>query len=129
MTNVQKANNSDLEFTVSYMLKDIGVPANLKGYPYLREAIIAVLNDISLIRAVTKRLYPLVAEKYDTSTASVERTIRHAVVTAWERGDKDLLRDLFGHTIKSTRGNPSNAEFIATVADRIRLSNKSALNH
>ncbi len=110
-----------LECTVTEMLHQIGVPAHIKGYHYIRDCIIMCVRRPQLINAVTKELYPTVAERYDTTPSRVERAIRHAIEVAWDRGDLDVLNSYFGYTIHNGRGKPTNSEFVAMLADRIRL--------
>lgn len=114
----------DLESQVTKVIHEIGVPAHIKGYQYLRTAIIMTVNDNDIINSVTKILYPTVAKKYDTTSSRVERAIRHAIEVAWDRGDIDTLNAYFGYTIQNSRGKPTNSEFIAMIADNLRLSNK-----
>ncbi len=114
-------NNVNLEIEVTSILHQMGVPAHVKGYQYLRDAILLILDDINLLGAVTKELYPLVAEKYNTSASRVERAIRHAIELAWNRGNVDMMIKFFGYTINTEKGKPTNSEFIAMVADKIRL--------
>ena len=114
----------DIEIMVSNMIKTIGVPAHIKGYQFLRDAIIWVVEDMELINAVTKELYPGIAKKHKTTSSRVERAIRHAIEVSWQRGDVDTLNKLFGHTVKFTKDKPTNSEFIAMIADRIRLQIK-----
>ena len=114
----------DLEKEVSNLMKEIGVPAHIKGYKYLRTAIIYVVEDPSAIEAVTKVLYPRVAKAYNTTFSRVERAIRHAIEVAWDRGDVNVLSSYFGYTIQSSRGKPTNSEFIALISDRLRLNLK-----
>ena len=114
----------DLEKEVSDLMKEVGVPAHIKGYKYLRTAIIYVVEDPSAIEAVTKVLYPGVAKAYKTTASRVERAIRHAIEVAWDRGDVDVLSSYFGYTIQSSRGKPTNSEFIALISDRLRLKHK-----
>jgi two-component system response regulator (stage 0 sporulation protein A) len=102
----------------------MGVPAHVKGYQYLRDAIILVINDVNLLGAVTKELYPMIAEKYNTTPSRVERAIRHAIELAWSRGNIELMNRFFGYTIDVERGKPTNSEFIAMVADRLRIGAK-----
>ena len=102
----------------------IGVPAHIKGYQYLRTAILLTINDSDIINSVTKVLYPSVAKKYQTTTSRVERAIRHAIEVAWDRGDVDTLNSYFGYTIHNSRGKPTNSEFIAMIADNLRLKLK-----
>ncbi len=115
---------NDLEAQVTGIIHKIGVPAHIKGYQYLRTAIIMTVEDGDLINAVTKILYPTVAKKYQTTSSRVERAIRHAIEVAWDRGDLDTLNAYFGYTIQNQRGKPTNSEFIAMIADNLRLRNK-----
>jgi two-component system response regulator (stage 0 sporulation protein A) len=115
---------NDLEAQVTGIIHKIGVPAHIKGYQYLRTAIIMTIEDAELINAVTKVLYPTVAKKYQTTSSRVERAIRHAIEVAWDRGDLDTLNAYFGYTIQNDRGKPTNSEFIAMIADNLRLRNK-----
>lgn len=114
----------DLESEITNIIHEIGVPAHIKGYMYLREAITLVVNDIELLSAVTKELYPAIAKKYNTTASRVERAIRHAIEVAWSRGQVDTINKLFGYTIHNEKGKPTNSEFIAMVADKLRLKNK-----
>lgn len=111
----------DIEAQVTKILHQIGVPAHIKGYQYLRSAIIMTIEDSDIINSVTKILYPAVAKKYKTTTSRVERAIRHAIEVAWDRGDVDTLNSYFGYTIQNSRGKPTNSEFIAMIADNLRL--------
>lgn len=113
-----------LEIRVTEIIHQIGVPAHIKGYQYLRDAIIMAINDDDIINAVTKRLYPAVAKKHSTTSSRVERAIRHAIEVAWDRGDVDVLNSYFGYTIHNGRGKPTNSEFIAMISDRFRLQLK-----
>jgi two-component system response regulator (stage 0 sporulation protein A) len=114
----------DLEKTVTSIIHEIGVPAHIKGYTYLREAIMLVLKDTDLINSITKQLYPTVAKKHNTSSSRVERAIRHAIEVAWDRGDTETLNKLFGFTIHQNKGKPTNSEFIAMISDKLRLEMK-----
>lgn len=114
----------DLESQVTKVIHQIGVPAHIKGYQYLRCAIIMTVNDNDIINSVTKILYPTVAKQFGTTSSRVERAIRHAIEVAWDRGDVDTLNSYFGYTIQQGRGKPTNSEFIAMIADNLRLSNK-----
>jgi len=116
--------SNSLEIRVTEIIHQIGVPAHIKGYQYLRDAIIMAINDDEIINAVTKRLYPAVAKKHSTSSSRVERAIRHAIEVAWDRGDVDVLNSYFGYTIHNSRGKPTNSEFIAMISDRFRLQLK-----
>lgn len=111
----------DVELIVTNIFHQIGVPAHIKGYHYLREAIMLAIDDIDIINAVTKQLYPTVAQKFGTTPSRVERAIRHAIEVAWDRGDVDVLNSYFGYTIHNSRGKPTNSEFIALIADKLRL--------
>lgn len=113
--------DADLELMITDIIHQIGVPAHIKGYHYLREAITLAVNDASIINSVTKLLYPTVAKKYATTSSRVERAIRHAIEVAWDRGDVDVLNSYFGYTIHNGRGKPTNSEFIAMIADKLRL--------
>ena len=114
----------DLETEITNIIHEIGVPAHIKGYMYLREAITMVVNDMELLSAVTKELYPSIAKKYNTTASRVERAIRHAIEVAWGRGQIDAINKLFGYTIHNDKGKPTNSEFIAIIADKLRLKNK-----
>ncbi len=113
--------NNDLELMVTEILHQIGVPAHIKGYHYLREAIVMSVNNNEVINSVTKILYPTVAKRHKTTSSRVERAIRHAIEVAWDRGDVDVLNSYFGYTIQNNRGKPTNSEFIAMIADKLRL--------
>ena len=114
----------DMETQVTKVIHQIGVPAHIKGYQYLRTAILMTISDNEIINSVTKILYPSVAKKYSTTTSRVERAIRHAIEVAWDRGDVDTLNSYFGYTIQNNRGKPTNSEFIAMIADNMRLKYK-----
>ena len=111
---------------ITEILHQIGVPAHIKGYHYLRESIILSVKDREIINSVTKILYPSVAKKYQTTSSRVERAIRHAIEVAWDRGDIDVLNSYFGYTINNDRGKPTNSEFIAMIADKLRLRMKAS---
>lgn len=115
-----------IEIKVTQILHEIGVPAHIKGYHYLRDSIIMSVEKPEIINAVTKQLYPSVAKKYETTSSRVERAIRHAIEVAWDRGDIDVLNSYFGYTIHNDRGKPTNSEFIAMISDRLRLQIKNA---
>ncbi len=106
---------------VTSMMHELGIPAHIKGYLYLRDAIIMVVDRVELLSKITKELYPSIAEKYVTTPSRVERAIRHAIEVAWDRGNMDFIQRVFGHTISQEKGKPTNSEFIAMVADRLRL--------
>lgn len=114
----------ELEVMVTEIIHQIGVPAHIKGYHYLREAIILSIKNSGIINSVTKLLYPTVAKKHSTTSSRVERAIRHAIEVAWDRGDVDVLNSYFGYTIHNSRGKPTNSEFIAMIADKLRLQLK-----
>ena len=114
----------DIETQVTKIIHQIGVPAHIKGYQYLRTAIMMTVSDSNIINSVTKVLYPSVAKQYSTTTSRVERAIRHAIEVAWDRGDVDTLNSYFGYTIQNSRGKPTNSEFIAMIADNLRLKYK-----
>ena len=118
--------DSELELMVTEIIHQIGVPAHIKGYHYLRESIILSVKNSDIINSVTKLLYPTVAKKYNTTSSRVERAIRHAIEVAWDRGDIDVLNSYFGYTIQNDRGKPTNSEFIAMISDKLRLQLKSA---
>ena len=118
---------NDMEAQVTKIIHQIGVPAHIKGYQYLRTAILMTIEDNDIINSVTKVLYPTVAKKYQTTTSRVERAIRHAIEVAWDRGDIDTLNSYFGYTIQNSRGKPTNSEFIAMIADNLRLKYKCAV--
>lgn len=115
-----------IEVQVTEILHEIGVPAHIKGYHYLRDSIIMSVEHPEIINAVTKQLYPSVAKKYETTSSRVERAIRHAIEVAWDRGDIDVLNSYFGYTIHNDRGKPTNSEFIAMISDKLRLQIKNA---
>ena len=115
-----------LEALVTNVIHGVGVPAHIKGYQYLREAIMLVVNDIDVINQITKTLYPEIAQKFGTTPSRVERAIRHAIEVAWGRGEIDLMQNIFGYTVSSAKGKPTNSEFIAMIADKLRLELKSA---
>ena len=125
-TSSESKLSSGLEIVITDIIHQIGVPAHIKGYHYLREAIIMAVNDIEIMNSVTKCLYPSVAKKYGTTSSRVERAIRHAIEVAWDRGDVDVLNSYFGYTIHSGKGKPTNSEFIALIADKLRVNMKTA---
>ena len=114
-----------LEADVTAIIHEVGVPAHIKGYQYVREAIILAVQNMDVINAVTKVLYPEVAKRFHTTPSRVERAIRHALEVAWDRGDLETLQSYFGYTVNSAKGKPTNSEFIAMIADRIRLRKKN----
>ena len=114
-----------VEAMVTNVIHEIGVPAHIKGYQYLREAIMIAVNDMDVINAITKVLYPQVAKTFSTTPSRVERAIRHAIEVAWDRGDLDTLQRFFGYTVSNTKGKPTNSEFIALIADKLQLQLKN----
>ena len=122
----KKPEKTSIESLVTGIIHEIGVPAHIKGYQYLREAIIIAVNDMDVINAITKVLYPQVAKTFQTTPSRVERAIRHAIEVAWDRGDLDTLQRFFGYTVSNTKGKPTNSEFIALIADKLQLQMKSA---
>ena len=124
-TNTRRMEGSNIETMVTNIIHEIGVPAHIKGYQYLREAIIIAVKDMDVINAITKVLYPQVAKTFGTTPSRVERAIRHAIEVAWDRGDLDTLQRFFGYTVSNTKGKPTNSEFIALIADKLQLQLKS----
>ncbi len=116
----------NLEVDVTEIIHNIGIPAHIKGYLYLRESIMMVFDRVELLGGVTKELYPSVAQKYRTTPSRVERAIRHAIEVAWSRGNLEEINRMFGHTVSRSRGKPTNSEFIAMVADRLRMQSKAS---
>ena len=123
-TPSQAVPEDSLETRVTDMIHEIGIPAHIKGYHYLRDAIIMAVEDMDVLNAITKVLYPTVAKKHQTTSSRVERAIRHAIEVAWSRGKLDTLDELFGYTVSNGKGKPTNSEFIALVADTIRLQSR-----
>lgn len=121
LSDVNKSSEPDLDVIVSDIMHQIGVPAHIKGYQYLREAIKLSIKNNEMMNSVTKLLYPTVAKTFCTTSSRVERAIRHAIEVAWDRGDVDILSSYFGYTIQNTRGKPTNSEFIAMISDKLRL--------
>lgn len=117
----QPKTKRDLEREVTDMIHELGVPAHIKGYQYLREAIIVSVEDLEMLHSITKILYPTIAKKFRTTPSRVERAIRHAIEVAWSRGKMETLDALFGYTVHTGKGKPTNSEFIALIADKIRL--------
>ena len=122
----QEKTAESLEALVTNVIHEVGVPAHIKGYQYLREAIIMVVKDIDVINQITKSLYPKIAGRFSTTPSRVERAIRHAIEVAWGRGQQDVVENIFGYTISAAKGKPTNSEFIAMIADKLRLEMKSA---
>ena len=126
INEIDEKNQENLEALVTNVIHEIGVPAHIKGYQYLREAIMMVVQDIDIINQITKQLYPEIAERYHTTPSRVERAIRHAIEVAWARGKNDAVESIFGYTVSAAKGKPTNSEFIAMIADKLRLEIKSA---
>lgn len=120
----ERDRSRNLESMVTSIIHDVGVPAHIKGYQYLREAILIAVADMDVINAVTKVLYPEVAKRFNTTASRVERAIRHAIEVAWDRGDLETLQKYFGYTVSNVKGKPTNSEFIAMIADRLQLQQK-----
>lgn len=125
-TQTKEKKVKNLEANITSIIHEIGVPAHIKGYLYLREAISMVYNDIELLGSITKVLYPDIAKKYNTTASRVERAIRHAIEVAWSRGNIDSISSLFGYTVSMTKAKPTNSEFIAMVADKLRLEHMAS---
>ena len=125
-TTSRRADKAGIESMVTSIIHEIGVPAHIKGYQYLREAIIIAVGDMDVINAITKVLYPQVAKTFQTTPSRVERAIRHAIEVAWDRGDLDTLQRFFGYTVSNTKGKPTNSEFIALIADKLQLQLKTS---
>ena len=121
---IEDSNTENLEQVVTDIIHEVGVPAHIKGYQYLREAIIMSVNDMDMLNSITKILYPTIAKKFDTTSSRVERAIRHAIEVAWSRGKMDTIDELFGYTVNNGKGKPTNSEFIALITDKIRLQSK-----
>ena len=119
--NILDVGTSNLKISVSKILHELGIPSHIKGYQYIREAISLVYERPELIGGITKELYPLVGKTFETSTSRVERAIRHAIEVSWNRGDWDLMEEIFGHSVDIDRAKPTNSEFIVTIADKLRL--------
>ncbi|NLI38384.1 MAG: sporulation transcription factor Spo0A [Clostridiaceae bacterium] len=123
---IAASSGDSVQSKITQIMRDVGVPAHIKGYQYMRDAIMMAFKDREIISAVTKRLYPELAKAHKTTPSRVERAIRHAIEVAWNRGRVDTINDLFGYTINTRKGKPTNSEFIAMVADTLRLSEKSS---
>lgn len=123
----EKRGNLPLEIIVTNIIHEIGVPAHIKGYQYLRDSIMLAVTDMDILNSITKQLYPTIAEKHHTTSSRVERAIRHAIEVAWNRGKMDTIDALFGYTIHAGKGKPTNSEFIALIADKIRLEYKGKI--
>lgn len=119
--NGEKVNHNNIKLKLTKLLHELGVPSHIKGYEYIREGIIELYNDPTIIGGITKELYPEIASKYDTSVSRVERAIRHAIEVSWNRGNIDLMEEIFGHSVDIDRAKPTNSEFIVTLADKLKL--------
>ena len=117
----KSVNNKDLKLNLTKLLHELGVPSHIKGYEYIREGIMLLYNDPSIIGGITKELYPEIADKYNTSVSRVERAIRHAIEVSWNRGNLDLMEEVFGYSVDYDKAKPTNSEFIVTVADKLKL--------
>ena len=115
---------SSIENDVTEIIREIGIPAHIKGYQYIREGIIMAINDMNMLNFITKLLYPSIAKKYKTTSSSVERAIRHAIEVAWGRGKIEVIEEMFGYTVSAGKGKPTNSEFIALIADKLRIEYK-----
>ena len=124
--NAKKFDYSQVESMVTNVIHEIGIPAHIKGYQYIRRAIMMAIYDLDIMNSVTKELYPTIAENFGTTSSRVERAIRHAIELAWDRGDMDTLNNVFGYTVSQIKGKPTNSEFIAMIADKLRLQLKNA---
>ena len=124
-SNGSKSNSIPLEVRVTNIIHDVGVPAHIKGYQYIREAILLAVENEEIINSITKVLYPSLAKKYQTTPSRVERAIRHAIEVAWNRGQIEIHDKIFGYTVNSNKGKPTNSEFIAMIADKLRLEDRS----
>lgn len=120
----QAAKQKNLDASITNIIHEIGVPAHIKGYMYLREAIVMVYNEVEILGSITKALYPRIAEKYNTTPSRVERAIRHAIEVAWSRGNVESIKTMFGYTINTAKAKPTNSEFIAMIADKLRIERK-----
>lgn len=126
IVSIQPRTQETLEEQVTRVIHEVGVPAHIKGYQYLREAILMAVDDIEVINSITKLLYPTLAKKFKTTPSRIERAIRHAIEVAWSRGKADVNNTMFGNTISASKGKPTNSEFIAMISDKLRLEMKSA---
>ena len=116
--------NDNVTLAVSNLLHSLGMPSHIKGYQYIRESIMMMYENPSMVGGITKEIYPEIADKFDTTTSRVERAIRHAIEVSWNRGDYDLMEEIFGNSVDYDRAKPTNSEFIATIADKLRVDKK-----
>ena len=128
MTGRNAPGTENMEIVVTDVIHQLGVPAHIKGYHYLREAILSSIEDPELLESVTKLLYPTVAKRFDTTSSRVERAIRHAIEIAWDRGNLDTLNAFFGYTVNTCKGKPTNSEFIALITDKLRLQHRVVMH-
>ena len=126
---MSRPEDTSMEIIVTDVIHQLGVPAHIKGYHYLREATLSSIDDPDLLESVTKLLYPTVAKRFDTTASRVERAIRHAIEIAWDRGNLDTLNSFFGYTVNTCKGKPTNSEFIALITDKLRLQHRMAVRH
>jgi len=119
----KKPESNQIQMAISKLLHSLGVPSHIKGYQYIRESIFMMYTSKEMIGGITKEIYPEIAERFDTTASRVERAIRHAIEVSWSRGDYDLMEEIFGHSVDYDRAKPTNSEFIATLADRLKLDN------
>ena len=124
--NTKKFDYAQVEAMVTNVIHEIGIPAHIKGYQYIRRAIMMAIYDLDIMNSVTKELYPTIAENFSTTSSRVERAIRHAIEIAWDRGNLDTLNSFFGYTVNTCKGKPTNSEFIALITDKLRLQYKPA---
>ena len=122
----KKFDYAQVEAMVTNVIHEIGIPAHIKGYQYIRRAIMMAIYDLDIMNSVTKELYPTIAENFSTTSSRVERAIRHAIEVAWGRGQQDTVENIFGYTVSAAKGKPTNSEFIAMIADKLRLELKTA---
>ncbi len=125
--NYESNKNANLELEISELLHNLGVPSHVRGYKYIRDGVMYIFNKNSYVNYITKEIYPEIADKYDTTSSRVERAIRHAIEISWDRGDLNLMEELFGHSIDYDRSKPTNSEYINTLADRLKIKNKEIL--
>ena len=119
--------HQNLQISITNVLHELGVPSHIKGYQYIREGISIIYDKPAVIGGITKELYPAIADKFGTTTSRVERAIRHAIEVSWNRGDWDLMEEIFGHSVDIDKAKPTNSEFIVTIADKLRLENRKSL--
>jgi two-component system response regulator (stage 0 sporulation protein A) len=118
----EQIHERNIESDVTDIIREIGIPAHIKGYQYIREGIMMAIRDVNMLNYITKLLYPGIAKKYKTTSSSVERAIRHAIEVAWSRGRLEVIEEMFGYTVSAGKGKPTNSEFIALIADKLRIT-------